>query len=127
MNSVQVPISLPNLPEEYPDYSLGEYWATRHQTALNAVKGKTLPEMMTRVKEEWYFGIDELLRTIYKTQNLFDENQKQQSEAEICIIGTGFSDVSQQLVQRGFSNIVNIDFSEPCIEFQTNLIETLPI
>ena len=76
MDSVQVPISLPNLPEDYPDYSSVEYWARRHQVSLKTVQGRSLPEIMMQVKEEWYFGIDELLRTIFKTQNLFDENQK---------------------------------------------------
>ena len=121
MDTVPVPIQLPNLPEDYPDYSSLEYWTSRHQMELKEVESSSLTDMMMHVQEEWYLNIDELLKAMFKVQNFFDESHYQLSDAEICILGTGFSDISAQLVSRGFSNIVNIDYSQPSMDFQNSL------
>ena len=84
---------------------------------LKPVESNSLPEMMMHVQEEWYLNIDELLKAIFKVQNFFDDQHNQLSDAEVCILGTGFSDISAQLVSRGFTNIVNIDYSQPCMDF----------
>lgn len=126
MDQVKIPIQIPSVPEEYPDYSSLDYWDMRYQNAIKASQNRGLVDSRLLLQEDWYLNVDQLVPYIRKVPNFFDEKHNQEADAEICIVGCGVSNMSEQLFEKGYTNFSNIDFSESIVQFNMDLLEQMP-
>lgn len=84
---MEIPLSLPSLPTEYPDYSSLDYWNQRHALKIKQLEnrllaeskgdGHSVPESQKNPKlkqqlfqEDWYLTYNDLKPYILKIDNL---------------------------------------------------------
>ena len=107
----RVPVEMPQLPEEYPDYSDAGYWDRRYDIAIKSIDSKIHSylqspaadkagriSVQTRrevMREEWYLTFEEVMPYLRKVDNLFDDSGSQLEDAEILIVGCGTSNISE--------------------------------
>ena len=102
-STIEIPVNLPSLPEEYPDYSSVDYWNSRFEE-----------KQKTNSYEDWYLTYHDL--ESYLSECLKEDDQPN-LEAEILVIGSGMSTLSEDIYQYGgFECITNIDFSQTLID-----------
>lgn len=115
---ILVPITLPELPQEYPDYSSVEFWNKRYEGmgAQDRQPGQS----------EWYLDFQTLLPYLQKMPAMDEKSKEHNQEAEVLVLGCGNSALSLQIYkQLGFECITNIDFSHVLIAQMKEFMEQL--
>ena len=119
-STMDIPVNLPSLPEEYPDYSSADYWDQRYSRKIQL----TLKEQgNVDIYEDWYLQYEQLKPFLLNVPKMREDGSGQEPvgnhaptpnlEAEILVIGCGLSSLSEDIsALGGFECITNLDFSQ---------------
>lgn len=83
---ILVPVTLPDLPQEYPDYSSLDFWNKRYE-GLGAQERQA-------GQSEWYLDFQTLLPYLQKLPPMDDKSKEHNQEAEVLVLGCGNSALS---------------------------------
>jgi hypothetical protein len=103
--TLQIPIDLPELPSEYPDYSSVDYWNKRFTAQVKQ-------DFRDEGLSDWYIDF-ETMKPLLKLLPPLDENDETYNpDSEILMVGCGDSSLGQKIYKHlGFEFITNLDFS----------------